>query len=279
MRTRRPRTPAAIAGSTTATATRIAGPTRPPTTTAATAVTVARVALVSGLSRWWALGPGRPRKSGTPRPWVAWSVRRAPPPLALLGDRGVIGLEQVLALREARDRPARHRADDQVNDEERRDLVDRVADQALSKRGGADVGAGLAEGGHQEVGAGARDAAEDASRDGRADERGHDAGHHPDDHDVRGREVPADDEEREQSENGGDDQRQREPAEDDEDGVVRGRREVRRSQDRGVPKVGDVGQATDDGGGDDSADDELAGRRPTRGRSKPTPPATPAAAR
>ena len=44
-----------------------AGPTSPPRTTAAMAVTVASVALVSGLSRWTALGPGRPRNSGAPR--------------------------------------------------------------------------------------------------------------------------------------------------------------------------------------------------------------------
>ena len=51
VRIREPATPAASAGTSTATATRITGPMRPPSATATTAVTVASVALVSGLRR------------------------------------------------------------------------------------------------------------------------------------------------------------------------------------------------------------------------------------
>ena len=60
------------------------------------------------------------------------------------------------------------RPEDEVDDEERDHLVDRVGDEALAEDGLLEVGARLAEGGDDEVGAGAGHAAEDAGRDGRA---------------------------------------------------------------------------------------------------------------
>ena len=179
----------------TATATRTPGPISPPRTTAAMAVTVARRALVSGLSRWTALGPGRPRKSGTPRSAAGMtSLRRALPATHPPRPRAVGLLEQRLALREAGLHAPRHRGEDEVDDEEGRDLVDRVADQALAERRGADVGSRLAERGDEEVGARAGHAAEEVGADRRADDRRHDPGEQPGDDDVRGGQVATDEE-------------------------------------------------------------------------------------
>ena len=89
-------------------------------------------------------------------------------------------LEQPLTLREAGLGAARHGGQDEVDHEEGHELVDRVRQQALLEGRGLQVRAGLPEGGDQEVGAAAGDAAEhvgaDRGADQRGDEPGHDAG-------------------------------------------------------------------------------------------------------
>src|SRR5207245_3267467 len=95
-----------------------------------------------------------------PRAWAGWPGR-----FRLAGRRSgdslrVNGVEQPLALREARLGASRHRIQDQVDREEGDELVDRVGEQALLEGRLLDVGSGLAEGRDQEIGPRSRDAAE-----------------------------------------------------------------------------------------------------------------------
>ena len=108
-------------------------------------------------------------------------------------------------MREPCHEPSRQGLEQDEDDEERERLVDRVGDQSLLEDRRLEVGAGLLEGGDEEVRPGTGHAAEDDGRDRRRDDRRHDPADEPGDRHVGDADVAADDEQDDEADDRRDD--------------------------------------------------------------------------